>query len=310
MMINKEPKVAVLIASYNHENFIISCLESVLNQSYSNLDVYIADDCSIDNTVQVVTDYLKNNSLDNKVVVISNEFNKGIAGNYNSLITQALKDTQVEYIIPFAGDDLMRVDKVALQVEALRSQPDVCLCYSNMQWFNSGTGKKIINHFNFIFKPEFSIESIISEAVIPTPTLCIKRKAVEVVRYSSELRYINDYLFAVELAIIGRGVVYVPECLVFYRKHGASIMDTKTFPDERKLAANIINNRYGYKKSTNRFSKTAVYDEILNCLHNDQGVFLKVIVALPLFFSSRKWFFRLLKLIFIIKSRAFSSFFK
>lgn len=306
-MRSKLPKVAVLIGCYNHEEFIIPCLESVQNQTYPNVGIYLSDDCSQDRTQEVIRGYLRDHPSLN-VKVTFNQANKGIADNYNSLIESALKDLEVEYIIPFAGDDLMRKDKIELQINALQAQPKVCLCYSNMQWFNSVTGKKIINHFNFIFKPELIIENIISEAIIPTPTLCIKREALAQVRYNNELRYINDYLFAVELAILGNGVVYIPDSLVFYRKHGASIMDTRTFSKERRQASDIIKRKYGYDKVASKFARTAAYDEVLEAFYrNEYKVsFKKALILFPTFFSSKKWFFRLLKLLFIIKNKLFN----
>lgn len=307
-MRNKLSKVAVLIGCYNHEEFIIPCLESVKNQTYPNVDIYLADDCSQDKTQEVIIGYLRDHPTLNLKVTF-NKINKGIASNYNSLIESALKDQEVEYIIPFAGDDLMRKDKVELQVNALQAEPKVCLCYSNMQWFNSETGKKIINHFNFFFKPELIIENIISEALIPTPTLCIKRDALEQVRYNNELKYINDYLFAVELAIFGHGVVYIPDNLVFYRKHGESIMDTRTFSDERLQASDIIKRKYGYEQAAMKFSKTAEYDEVLDCFYRNKYkvAFKRALILFPTFFSSKKWFFRLLKLLFIIKNKLINS---
>lgn len=296
----EQPKVAVLIGCYNHEDFIIPCLESVLSQTYSKVDIYIADDCSSDKTRDVIRNYIQKKDL--RLHIIFNKENKGISENYNSLIEKALKDSEVEYIIPFAGDDLMREDKIERQVKALQAKPEVQLCYSNMKWFDSCTGKKIINHFNFIFKPTLSIDEIISDAIIPTPTLCIRRKALEVVRYNNALRYINDYLLSVELGILGNGVIYIDETLVFYRKHGSSIMDTKTFSEERRLAARIIIEKYGYIQAANRFSRTALYDEILESIYKKEITifFKKTIFIFPCFFSSKKWFFRFLKLFYLI----------
>lgn len=307
-MIKKLPKVAVLIGCYNHEEFIIPCLESVLEQTYSNVDIYLADDYSQDRTQEVIRSYLHDHPSIN-VKVTFNKANKGIADNYNALIKNALDDREVEYVIPFAGDDIMRQDKIELQINALQEQSNVCLCYSNMQWFNSVTGKKIINHFNFIFKPELIVEKIISEAVIPTPTLCIKREALEQVCYNNELKYINDYLFAVELAILGNGVVYIPDDLVFYRKHGASIMDTRTFSEERRKVSDIIKKKYGYEKAVSKFSRTAEYDEVLEAFYRNEYKlsFKRALLLFPTFFSSKKWFFRLLKLLFIIKNKIIES---
>ena len=54
------PLVSVICLCYNHEKFVVESLNSVLNQSYSNIELLIADDCSTDNSVLVIEDWLKN----------------------------------------------------------------------------------------------------------------------------------------------------------------------------------------------------------------------------------------------------------
>lgn len=290
------PKVAVLIGSYNHEKYIISCLNSVLEQSYPNISIYISDDSSSDSTTVVINEFIESYSGETAITVDLKKRNVGVADNYNSLISQALEDKDVEYIIPFAGDDLMLIDKVKRQIEALELNRDIYLCYSNMQWFNSNTDKKILNHFNWLFQPSEKINKVIGEAVIPTPTLCIRRKALETIRYNNQFRYVNDYLLAVEISLIG-GVVYVPEVLVRYRKHGASIMDTTLFLEERVDAANYITQHYGYNEFATKFAETAKFDYLLKSLNEGsyQDVLRQFFKLIPTFFSSQKWFFRLLK---------------
>lgn len=294
------PKVAVLVACFNHEKYIVECLESIVNQNYSNIEIWLADDCSTDGSVKIINNYLL--SVDKvNINFLVNKKNKGIANNYNQLIDLALENEDVEYVIPFAGDDVMRADKISKQVEVLESNRECYLCYSNMMWFNSETGKKIINHFNLLFRSSCEIETIISEAIIPTPTLCIRRRGLNKIRFNNNIKYINDYLFAVELAIFGGGVAYIPETLVFYRKHGNSIMDTRTFSNERLEASSFIRDNYGYIKSTKKFEKTAKYDELIECLYQkDYKQFsIKMFLLLPWFFSSIKWFFRFLKVFHI-----------
>ncbi len=222
-----------------------------------------------------------------------------MADNFNAAVEMALSDEDVEYIIPFAGDDLMFETKVARQVEALEANKEKLLCYSNMQWFDSSTNKTILNHFNFMFKPSSSIEKIIAEAIIPTPTLCFRRNALETIKYNNNLRYVNDYLIAVEVALLG-GVVYIPELLVRYRKHGASIMDTTLFLEERVDAANYIIEHYGYESAARHFAETARFDYLLKSVNenNYRDVMVRFVKLIPVFFSSQKWFFRLLKFFF------------
>ena len=51
------PKVTVLLTSYNHEEFIADSIESILNQTYTDFELYIVDDCSMDNSWEVIQKY-------------------------------------------------------------------------------------------------------------------------------------------------------------------------------------------------------------------------------------------------------------
>ena len=55
-------KVAVLLSTYNGEKYLKEQLDSLINQSYSNIDIYIRDDGSTDNTVKIIKGYQKNNT--------------------------------------------------------------------------------------------------------------------------------------------------------------------------------------------------------------------------------------------------------
>ncbi|NBI51623.1 glycosyltransferase [Photobacterium alginatilyticum] len=305
-MDTNQPKVAVSIACYNHEKYIESCLASVLEQTYKNIVIFVSDDCSTDRTAEVLNNFVDSNKNKYPISINIKSQNTGVAENFNSVVEMALNDKEVEYIIPFAGDDLMFKTKVERQVEALEANKERHLCYSNMQWFNSSTSKTILNHFNFLFKPSENIEKVIAEAIIPTPTLCFRRVALEKLKYNQKLRYVNDYLIAVEAALLG-GVVYIPELLVRYRKHGASIMDTTLFLEERVDAANYIIEHYGYESSARHFAETARFDYLIQSLNkgNYKDVIIRFTLLLPRFFSSQKWFFRLLKFFSLSLKRVF-----
>lgn len=53
------PLVSVICLSYNHEKYVVAALESVMNQTYSNIELIIADDCSRDNSKRVIESWLK-----------------------------------------------------------------------------------------------------------------------------------------------------------------------------------------------------------------------------------------------------------
>ena len=70
-------KVTIWLTSYNHERFLGPCIESVLNQTYKDFQLFIVDDCSSDNSWNIITKYAK---LDKRITVIRHEFNQGGSG--------------------------------------------------------------------------------------------------------------------------------------------------------------------------------------------------------------------------------------
>jgi len=295
------PKVAVLIACYNHELFIRDCLLSVIEQDYKNLSIYIYDDCSSDSSVAKISSFLK--GVDVEYHFESHPNNLGIAGNYNAMIEACLLDPEIEFVIPFAGDDIMLSNKVSCQVAALLEDESASFSYSNMSWFSSDSGKVLFNHFGFINKASTDVNVLISDALVPTPTLCISRWALEAVRFNDNFKYLNDYILVIDLCMIS-APIYVDKALVKYRKHTSSVMSTVLFLEEREEAGAYVVSRYGrkYYTSADKFSKTALFDYLVKYYFEKEfnSAFKCFFRLLPKFFSSRKWFLRLLKFFAIV----------
>lgn len=107
-MDNNEPKVArkitIAIASYNQARMIGETIESSLAQTYKNKDIIVLDDCSSDNSVEVISKY--------KVKVYKNDFNLGFAYTFNKLIELS----SGEYIIFMCSDDFFTDKEVVSDV--------------------------------------------------------------------------------------------------------------------------------------------------------------------------------------------------
>lgn len=88
-------KVTVAIASYNHSKFIFECINSVLKQTYSNLEILICDDNSTDNSIEIIHRF-----KDTRISVFQNNINQGIVKNYNFLLQKA-----TGFYIMILGDD-------------------------------------------------------------------------------------------------------------------------------------------------------------------------------------------------------------
>ena len=93
------PKVSVLIPTYNYAHYLPLAIESVLNQDFTDFGLIIQDDCSTDNTDEIVERYLS----DRRLIFETNESNLGLAGNWNLCLAKA----RGEYIKFIFADDLL-----------------------------------------------------------------------------------------------------------------------------------------------------------------------------------------------------------
>ena len=121
-----EKKVSVVIATYNQERFLTHTLESVLQQKVNfDYEVLVGDDCSTDNTYEIVNKYAK--LYPDRIVPVIREKNLGMTGNVIDLTMRA----KGEYIAFIEGDDYwIDNEKLKKQVNFLDSHPDYIACFS------------------------------------------------------------------------------------------------------------------------------------------------------------------------------------
>lgn len=95
-------KISIIIPAYNIEKFIGQCLESLIKQTYKNIEIIVVNDGSKDNTLQVINEYASN---DTRIKVINQE-NQGLSESRNN----AMKLVSSEYIMFVDGDDWLNIN--------------------------------------------------------------------------------------------------------------------------------------------------------------------------------------------------------
>lgn len=109
----KERKVSVIIPNFNNEKFIKKTIESILNNTYKNIEIILVDDCSTDNTVQIVKD-----NFGDKVKIYKNDENKGAYYCRNKGIYYSTG----YYVTIVDGDDYIEAEKIEYEVNKLENQ--------------------------------------------------------------------------------------------------------------------------------------------------------------------------------------------
>jgi glycosyltransferase involved in cell wall biosynthesis len=117
----KRPKISVLIPTYNYACFLSEAIESVLAQDFQDFELLIVDDCSTDNTVEVVRRFC---AQDSRVLFSVNSANLGMVNNWNRCLQQA----SGQYIKFLFGDDkLCHPQALGKMVALLEQYPSVIL---------------------------------------------------------------------------------------------------------------------------------------------------------------------------------------
>ncbi|QTE74988.1 glycosyltransferase family 2 protein [Clostridiales bacterium FE2010] len=118
--------VSVIMPSWNTERFIANSIQSVINQTYQNWELIIVDDCSTDDTDNVVAGF-----SDERIRYLKNEKNCGAALTRN----RALREAKGEWIAFLDSDDLWMPEKLEKQIDFMREN-NCCLSYHQYEKIN------------------------------------------------------------------------------------------------------------------------------------------------------------------------------
>lgn len=119
--------VSVILPVYNGEKYIAQSVDSILNQTYNNIELIIIDDGSNDNTLKIINSY----SSDPRVIIITRE-NKGLVHSLN----EAIDISRGRYIARMDADDIASVDRIEKQIDFLSNNIDVAIVGSRVILIN------------------------------------------------------------------------------------------------------------------------------------------------------------------------------
>lgn len=214
--------VTVGIALYNHEEYIVKCLESIVKQSYKNIELIVIDDGSPDNSFQVACDYLENQNY-NKNFKIYTRPNKGMCNTLNEIAKQA----KGKYISFIGSDDCWMLNKIEDQVKYLEDNPKYMLVHSNSQVIDNNDNEKNILDYSKKKNTGYLFDSIIEgKGGINTPSHLYKTDIYKEIGYYDVSLKFEDTDFWLRLTKIYE-VGYINKIHTFYRWHEDNLSGSK-----------------------------------------------------------------------------------
>lgn len=206
---NQQPLISVLMPAYNSELYIAEAIESILNQSYQNIELIIFDDGSSDNTRKVIQSF-----DDPRIVKILSDQNYGVVRARNDMIDRA----SGQYIALMDADDIADRTRLEKQLRSLEAgECDLC---GSAQWVldeASGKIKKSKDKFT-----DADLRSLLSVYCgLCNSAMMGKAEIFKRFKYDTTILTSEDYYLWVVMAAAGYRFLNLKERLITYRRYPA-----------------------------------------------------------------------------------------
>lgn len=175
------PKVSVVMPAYNAEKYIGEAIESILNQTFTDFEFIIVDDCSKDKTADIVNSY-----SDKRIRFYQNGKNMGVAATLNKAIQYANGD----YIARMDSDDISKNTRLEKQFQFLEKNRNINVLATNVQVFGSNTNSWPSSENNDMLKIDLLFNSCICH---PTVMFRYKSELEKDLHYDEYFDHLEDY---------------------------------------------------------------------------------------------------------------------
>ena len=225
--------ISIIVPVFNVENYLERCVDSLVNQTYQNIEIILVDDCSTDNSAALCDTLSKK---DNRIRVIHKPVNGGLGYARNT----GIENSRGDYLMLVDSDDYIDLSTCEKTLNALKdNEADIC-CYLCA---NVYLNKTVYNHqFDepLIFEGEEVVSKFLVSCVAPeqaslvnkygvglTANMCIYKADIiknNSLRFYSERDFVNeDVLFKIELYKYINKVVVLPDNFYYYYHNSTSL---------------------------------------------------------------------------------------
>ncbi len=210
-------KLAVILPAYNAENFLTECLDSLLNQTFSDFCILAVNDASTDNTGDILESYA---TKDARLRVYHLPQNQGEPA-VMQFAMDMLNYMNVEYVARMDADDICVPHRFEKQVQYLDEHPEIDILGSNALLFNDGQTDKMskVSTLPLLDKDIKAHFSLARDNII-NPSSMWRHSSIKVLNINyAQTATAPDFHMWIQCALHKKTFANLPEPLLFYRIH-------------------------------------------------------------------------------------------
>lgn len=267
-------KISIIVPVYNVEKYLDRCINSLLNQTYENIEVLLIDDCSTDNSARICKDY--QDKYSDTCKYLCNKSNSGAGVSRNTGLSNATGD----WIVFLDSDDWLHEKYVELLLEdALKNNSDIVMCGYYYAW-DDGRQKNMTS-FNGITNDSSQKEKI---SLIPQPSVTRRLYRFDFVKQAGILfptiRRLEDAVFAIPLLTMTKKISIINTPLYFYYQRN----DSSSNSNSKNMDFTFLHNAIAlvWKCSKKGFEEELEYRSLLEIIYG------KTIVMIDAGFSRKE----------------------
>ena len=245
-------KVSIVLPVYNGEDSLSDAIESVLNQTYKNLELIIVNDCSSDGTAKIIEKYALQ---DKRIGIINNKINQKLPRSLNI----GFKAATGEYLTWTSDDNVYRESAIERMVSVLDHKTDIGMVYTDYTIVNE-LGNQMETYVNIVQNPE----NLRLMSVVGACFLYRRSVAERVGEYDAELFLAEDYDYWIRIWKCAKCLA-LHENLYVYKLQGKSLTATKSKAAHLQKGK-VISKHYDFLYSTCRTHSEKI--DFLNNFNN------------------------------------------
>lgn len=261
------PKISIVLPTYNGERYIQESINSIINQTFTDWELIIVNDCSTDDTSLILNTYAVQ---DERIKVINNDKNQKLPQSLNI----GFQNASGEYLSWTSDDNYYLPDAIEKMVAYLDTYKDIYMVCANMYFIDlNGTYQGVFQEYD---------ETLMYFQNYVGACFAYRKEVLEKIGgYDSDMFLVEDYDYWLRILLNFKKIGYIQEPLYAYRRHSNSLTESRNEDVWKQLF--ILRRKY-LKQMLEKLDKNSIcrmYCEFLEKKEDVSDVYPLFLEAVP-----------------------------